>query len=74
MSQKILFATWRTGGLGCVGAVAVERVDGWKAYIGAVDGYNEPLDALNIAAQGAPLMEGEARGFFPQLADREYAL
>lgn len=70
--MKIIGSTWRTGMMGAYGVVAVERHDGWKAYLGEADGYDEDKDADAIAQRGAPLMEGEARGFFPQFEDRPY--
>lgn len=74
LADGFLDATWCSGTLGCVGAVAVLRVDGWKAYIGPVEGTNEAADIRSIAAHGAPLTESQARGFFPQFSDKEYAL
>jgi hypothetical protein len=70
--MRVMNATWRCGA-DVVGAVAVERVDGWKAYIGVGAGSDEDADASAIAAHGAPLLEPEARAFFPQYADRPYA-
>lgn len=73
MKLGVLFATWRTGNQECYGAVAVGREDGWKAYLGRGNGFDEAADSQKIAREGAPLMENEARAFFPQLKDEPYA-
>lgn len=73
LNDGFLDATWCSGTLGYVGAVAVRRVDGWKAYIGPVEGQDAAADIRSIAAHGAPLTETQARGFFPQFRDQEYA-
>lgn len=67
MNDKIMAVRWLTGNMGSFGVVAVRREDGWKAYLGTAKGYSEDSDAAHIAAHGAPLMEGEGRGFFPRI-------
>lgn len=73
MSYDVVHSIWRTGAYDTYGAVAVRRVDGWKAYLGNAVGYNVKDDEQNIAAMGAPLLEPEARAFFPEMDGIPYA-
>lgn len=72
MNSEIIASTWRTGVLGGYGIVAVKRADGWKAYLGSAGGVSVERDEHAIATLGAPLMEPEARAFFPALKDEPY--
>jgi len=45
-------------------AVATTRFDGWKAYIGAVEGANHDFEFEEVLRTGAPLLEGVARSIF----------
>jgi hypothetical protein len=52
-------------------AVAIESdVDGWRAYVGVVDGNNHQLEMPGVAARGTKLNEKEARFFFPDIEGR----
>lgn len=66
--SEIIAAEWMTAEE-CVGAVAVRRVDGWKAYIGTGAGFNSTMDAERIARHGAALRESVARAFFPGITE-----
>lgn len=45
-------------------AVAVERVDGWTAYIDAVPGIRHDDEAEQVAQNGSKLLEPVARAIF----------
>jgi len=54
-------------------AVATTRIEGaWKAYIGAVPGFNHELEKEEVFRQGTQLPEDVARCLFPDF-DGPYA-
>lgn len=67
-------STWRNNMLACIGIVAIETFeDEWKAYISIVppEGSEKSHEQF-VAAFGAPLLPGEAHGFFPQFDIEKY--
>lgn len=60
---KPVAVRWFASGKGTVGVVKVELVDGTSEYrIGAVDGFMEKMDVLQLVAWGAkfPTAAGDA--------------
>ena len=53
-------------------AVAVERVDGWSAYITHVHGDNHDEEAYLVARTGSKLHEPFARVLFPFYEDEPF--
>ncbi len=53
-------------------AVAVERAEGWTAYIGAVPGFNHDAETERVARLGAKLHEPFARVLFPFYEDEPF--
>jgi hypothetical protein len=70
--SEIKAATWWWARAGTVGAVAVQKRHGWKAYLAPADGYDEGADSRSVAAYGASLTETVARAMFPQFAEEPY--
>lgn len=54
-------------------AVAVERIDGWCAYIGAVPGINHTMEFMMVAQHGSKLPKPLAIVMFPQYIGEPYA-
>lgn len=70
---NILGVKWRSA-RDCVGIVAIQSYNGWKAYIGYARSWNEEQDAEYIAAHGAHLKPEEAHAFFPDLDATKYEM
>jgi hypothetical protein len=61
--MKVLAQTWFSSGRGLVGVVKAQNDEGEVGYyISPADGFNEVIDANNVAAWGArfPWVAGEA--------------
>jgi len=54
-------------------AVLVLRVDGWKAYVGAVPGARHEDEAQAVAERGSPLPEHVALALWPEMRGTPYA-
>lgn len=73
MLSEIIDWTWRSG-QDTVGIVAIKTSEGkLKVYIGVAQGGTEQEDVQYIYENGARLTEAEAKVFFPQYEDMEYA-
>jgi hypothetical protein len=67
---KILGSIWFGG---TIGIVAVDSVGhGWKCYIGNGVGFDEMIDALQIAENGFPTGKNIAIAAFPNLNPDEF--
>ena len=53
--------------------VAVKRVDGWCAYIGAVPGQTHELEIQDVRDHGAKLSKRVALAIFPSFKGTPYA-
>ena len=54
--------------------VATTRIEGtWKAYCGAVPGFNHDAEWREILRHGGTVEERIARAMFPEFADMKYA-
>lgn len=70
--MKILAVKWFASTI-CVGVVAITKnVDNWKAYIGAVDGFDEEFDIKRIVEWGCELEKHIAVAIFPGLSIEKY--
>lgn len=58
---------------GSVLVVAVQRVDGWCAYISAVPGKDHSVEQVSVARKGTKLHEDIARAIFKEFEDMRYA-
>ena len=68
---KILDYVWYSG-KDCVGIVAVQRYEGWRAFIGYSRGGSEAEDLEYIKSWGAALPKEMAFAAFPDLPEESY--
>lgn len=68
---KILRYEWYSG-KDTVGFVAIQRVDGWKAFVGVAQGLSEAADLQYIVDWGAALPKQVAIAVFPNLPEENY--
>lgn len=70
---KLLRYKWFSG-RDTVGFVAIQRIDGWKAFVGVAQGGSEQSDLQYIVDWGATLPKELAIAVFPMLPAENYVL
>ena len=63
---------WNRNGYGCAVVASIGVEGAWAAYIGGCPPQDENEGLAFVAAHGAKLSEGDARHFFPGLAELPY--